>query len=82
MSKFKLGLREYPWESMRTPEERREDEDRQQHEDGDCSGPPDCFLCQEEKERLEEQEREEITKRANERTKELMDLFRLAGVKF
>ena len=32
------------------------DDDRKLHEDGYCAGTPDCWLCQDEKERLQELE--------------------------
>lgn len=51
--KFKIGLTEYPWESMRSPEEIREDEDRERHRGGYCEGAPYCQECQEEREEAE-----------------------------
>jgi hypothetical protein len=39
-----------------TPEEKKADDEHELHNDGYCAGAPDCWLCQEEKERLQELE--------------------------
>jgi hypothetical protein len=39
-----------------TPEEKEAEDDRELHNDGYCAGAPDCWLCQDEKERLQELE--------------------------
>jgi hypothetical protein len=39
-----------------TPEEKEAEDDRELHNDGYCAGAPDCWLCQDEKEQLEELE--------------------------
>jgi hypothetical protein len=69
---MKVGLLDRAWESMRSPEEIRQDEDRDRHLDGYCEGAPYCWLCQEEKEQAE---REDVTRRANQRAKELMEIM-------
>ena len=53
---MKRGLSEQAWESMRSPEEIQEDENRQRHNDGYCEGPPMCWWCQEAKEEIQEDE--------------------------
>jgi hypothetical protein len=73
---MKIGLLDRAWESMRSLEEIRQDEDRYRHLDGYCEGAPYCWLCQEEKEQAE---REDVTRRANQRAKELMEIMDVRG---
>jgi hypothetical protein len=75
-SQLKIGLLDYPWESMRSPEEIAQDENRDAHLDGYCEGAPYCWLCQEKKEQAE---REDVTRRANQRAKELMEIMDVRG---
>ena len=53
MTNFKIGLNEYPWESMRSPEEIREEENHERHLEGSCEGAPYCWECQEQREEAE-----------------------------
>jgi hypothetical protein len=39
-----------------TPEEKEAENERELHKDGYCAGAPDCWLCQDEKEQLQELE--------------------------
>lgn len=50
---FKIGLTEFPWESMRSKEEIIHDDDEDRHNEGYCEGAPDCWVCQELKEQNE-----------------------------
>lgn len=43
---MKIGLNEAPFESMRTPDEIAQEQDREAHLGGYCLGAPACWFCE------------------------------------